>query len=103
MFVVSCRGQPSLRDALNPSLRPPQPAQLPSLPNFEERIGADEDINGVQRSGNCPCKPIESRLRGNTMALLEMGVGVDCKGFFCKLAKAAKKVASHVKDKVEDS
>ena len=64
-------------------------------------IGTDEDINGVQRSYNCPLKPIESRLRGNTMAILEMDdARVDCKGFFTSL-QLQKKVANTLKIRVE--
>ena len=103
LFLVSCSGQSSLRDELNPSLRPPQPAQLPSLPTFEENTNADEDLQETQGSSNCPCKPITSNLRGNSMALLEMGIGVDCKGFFCKMLKKAKNVVTDVaKDVVKD-
>ena len=72
----------------------PQPAALPTLPLFQENIETNLEP--------CPCKRIQSNLRSNSIAFLEMGVGVDCEGRLCKLINFGKKAYNIVKEKVKD-
>eukprot|EP00942_MAST-04A_sp_MAST-4A-sp1_P012137 g12137.t1 len=72
----------------------PQPAALPTLPLFQDKIETNLEP--------CPCKQIQSNLRSNSIAFLEMGVGVDCEGRLCKLINFGKKAYNIVKEKVKD-